>query len=105
MRRHLSLLSVATLMGCASTSDKVSLDPSVETKKYTRAVVPMSADVAARSSCPKTLAADSPWTAYANAANACVKDGAWSKVEEYADKLSKREYYSPWGPYYLSLAA
>jgi tetratricopeptide (TPR) repeat protein len=57
-----------------------------------------------------TCPADSKWEEYdwkriPPFANACVKAKDWSKVEKMGNNLATRAYLTPWGPYYLAVAA
>lgn len=45
------------------------------------------------------------WTKIIPLANACVKAKDWHRVEKMGDLLAKTAYLTPWGAYYLSVAA
>ena len=46
-----------------------------------------------------------PWKAILPLTNACVKSKDWVKVEKMGNFMAKNFSLTPWGPYYLSLAA
>lgn len=59
-----------------------------------------------KTSCPS----DSKWEEYdwkriPPFANACVKAKDWMKVEKMGNNLATRAHLTPWGPYYLAMAA
>ncbi|MGZ3721874.1 MAG: tetratricopeptide repeat protein [Bdellovibrionales bacterium] len=59
-----------------------------------------------KTACP----ADSKWEALewkkiSPYANACVKAKDWGKVEKMGNFLATHAHLTPWGPYYMSLAA
>jgi tetratricopeptide (TPR) repeat protein len=59
-----------------------------------------------KTSCP----ADNKWEEYdwkriPPFANACVKAKDWAKLEKMGNNLATRAHLTPWGPYYLAVAA
>lgn len=59
-----------------------------------------------KTSCP----ADSKWEEYdwkriPPFANGCIKAKDWMKVEKMGNNLATRAHLTPWGPYYLAMAA
>ncbi len=99
----LQLVALMGLVGCASTPNA---PKKMETLAYTKG---SSSELASNASgvCPKDLSKISgeKWKSVVATANACVKAAQWKSVEQIGNDLSKREPNSPWGMYYLALAA
>jgi tetratricopeptide (TPR) repeat protein len=109
--RNIILLSAGTLVGCATpvlpektagVNEPLAIPkPSYHEKTGS---VPMEQVKAAN--CPN----DGKWESYewqnvAPLANACAKAKAWGKVEQMGNFIATHAVLTPWGPYYLALAA
>lgn len=98
--------SVALLLSaCASTPGGKKADVPVPT--YTEKVSAITLDEFKPSaSCPAGDKFKNPdWRKMVSFANACVKAKDWNKVEAIGNDLAINAHLTPWGPYYLSLAA
>lgn len=124
MKRNLALLlslsAILALSGCATapkplsksaaatttttTSPEITTDPT----PFVRSMEPGSVKVARGGElCPGTTTnlTNIPWKRLAGMANACATAGKWTMVEDLGNLMAKSDAVSPWGPYYLSLAA
>jgi tetratricopeptide (TPR) repeat protein len=108
--RNIILLAAAGLLlaGCASTpgTEKKTLEKApapTYTEKVTAVNLQEFKPVAA---CPADGKWESPdWKKVAAYANACVKAKDFRKVEMIGSYLAKSAHLTPWGAYYMSLAA
>ncbi len=106
--RNIILVAVAGLWlaGCASTPGaEKKADQPVPT--YTEKVTAVNLqEFKPAASCPADGKFESSdWRKVAGYANACVKAKDWRKVEMIGDYLAKSAHLTPWGAYYMSLAA
>ena len=106
----LSVFLAGALVGCA-TSDGPSRDKSFDAGARERAK-PYLKDLVSydfRFSSPKgtcgPLEADADWKDFVWAAGACVHKQDWNQVEKLGLEMSSRHVDSPWGAYFLGLAA
>lgn len=101
------LVSATALLvaGCASAPAlKKAVDVPVPT--YSEKVEALPVDEVRGVSCPRdNMWEASDWRKIVPLANGCVKAKEWGKVERMGDHLAKKAHLTPWGPYYLSLAA
>jgi tetratricopeptide (TPR) repeat protein len=112
MRNIILLLAAGTLLaGCASApsgTEKKSdsaLAPAAPTYSEKVATVNLT-EFKPATACPADGKFESPdWRKVAGYANACVKAKDWRKVENIGNYLAKNAHLTPWGAYYLSLAA
>lgn len=107
MKKNLALYSLALIVSaCSSSPKKVE---KVKVDKYTASVTdaPVNHPKVTKYTCPKNDKSfqKENWKQLINIANACVHDKNWKLVDSIANHLAKNEQYSPWGAYYLSLAA
>lgn len=114
MKNQLSYIIFAalglSLVGCASApAVKKSADSTVEVKPTYSEKVPTAPVALARAAqtCPSSPAVweNQDWRKVTAMANACVKANDWYKVETLGNHLSVKASLTPWGPYYLALAA
>lgn len=101
---QMRLVTLVILSGCATVGSK----PKVDVSKYTRSVKGQS--VLATNyymTCPKSvnLEKQTTWTEWVKMANGCLRENRWKEVEAIGHRLAQIEPQSPWGVYYLSLAA
>lgn len=107
-RNIILVLSALAFAGCAtSPTAKTTSIPELQPVKpsYEEKTTSMSLDKI-KASCP----ADNKWEEYdwkriPPFANACVKAKDWSKLEKMGNKLATQAHLTPWGPYYLAIAA
>lgn len=103
-----NLIIIATsallLSACASTPGKKA---DVPVPTYTEKVGAVTvSDFRPGTACPPDGKFASPdWRKVVSYANACVKAKDWRKVEMIGNYLAVNAHLTPWGPYYLSLAA
>lgn len=104
-----SLIGALLVSGCASTpsSTTAKFDPKAAEKARPFLANLTSVDLRAASTggtCaePKVI---SDWKASVAAAGACVQKQDWLMVEKLATAMAARETDSPWGAYFLGLAA
>lgn len=103
--------SLALVVGCVSKPSKKGGDKSATPQKeevkptYAEKINAMTvADVSGK--CPKDGAWNGQeWRKVVAMANACVKAKDWRKVENIGSHLAIHFSLTPWGAYYLSLAA
>lgn len=104
--KNLILLSVAALFlsGCASGPGKKADAPA---PTYSEKVGAVSVtEFKSGSSCPPDGKWEGPdWRKIVGYANACVKAKDWRKVEMIGNYLAVNAHLTPWGAYYMSLAA
>lgn len=121
MKKALVLLSLSTLMlACATTSNNTSKTYSHSSKPTSskelmgnkpkmleKPSATLSPPRVSTSDCPKQASRmeGKNWESIMSAANACVKLGAWDRVEALGELLLKQEPFRPWGAYFLSLSA
>lgn len=48
---------------------------------------------------------ESTWKDWIEASSQCVQKNDWGKVEKLATEMARRDYNSPWGAYFLGMAA
>lgn len=101
---------ILTLLGCASKPNFNEESQIADPKKSFEYIK----DVGSRSlrvdlkkeSCPSAVSKlKDDWKLVINQINGCVAEQKWTQVEEYGNWLSTQMALSPWGPYFLSLAA
>ena len=105
-----TIISISVLLSaCASTPEKGSkVSPLGETKaSYSEKTVAVNlGSFKPSSNCPKdTKFNGMDWRKMVSLANACVKAKDWRKVELLGSELGISAHLTPWGPYFLSLAA
>ncbi len=103
-------LSISLLLAaCASASKTQKQVMTTDPKPFTEPVRPLALpEVSAKPGSCKSISPEvkaSGWKRLLSHANVCVKELKWSTLEEYGNELAKRDVASPWGPFYLSLAA
>lgn len=108
--RVLSVMSASlTLVHCASPSQNSDdgLQSNVKASYFDKVVATRVEDLDSETSCPRSQAVDPKleWKKLVALASACVKSQDWAQVEKVANQLSVRGRLTPWGPYYLALAA
>ncbi len=112
----LSVVSIMVL-GCATTHDSKK-DPSAVSKtndkvveSYSRNFYGVTLSQVDKSDCRMSEKLNDQkigqmsWKEQVHLANACVATGQWQKVELIGSLLAEGENQSPWGAYYLGLAA
>jgi len=110
MKTTQSILTVIiglTMAGCATTGSKS--NPAQKTV-YVETIVPLSARSGwsgAKNTCLDGIGKlkNLTWKEKLKVGNACVLSGQWASVETVGAFIAEKEHQSPWGPYYLSLAA
>ncbi len=109
-----ALGSALSLLGCASKpaakgTGKVAVAEAKEEVKptYSEKVGAMTvAEVSSKTKCPKDGAWNGQdWKKIIPMANACVKAKEWRRVENIGAYLGIHASLTPWGAYYMSLAA
>lgn len=113
--RNIIILFITSLwmIGCASTSSSPSSSNAASTKlepvkpSYSEKSTAIGVQAIKPSvSCPSEAKWESSdWRKSVSFANACVKSKDWGKVERIGEYLAKSAHLTPWGPYFLSLAA
>lgn len=106
MKNLVLAASVALLLSaCASTPNGQKADVPVPT--YTEKVSAITLDeFKPAASCPAGDKYKNPdWRKMVGFANACVKAKDWHKVEAIGNELAINAHLTPWGPYFMSLAA
>lgn len=95
------------LVGCASTPGSEKKSEKAPTPTYTEKVTAVNLnEFKPVASCPADGKWESPdWKKVAAFANACVKAKDFRKVEMIGNYLAKSAHLTPWGAYYMSLAA
>jgi tetratricopeptide (TPR) repeat protein len=105
--KRLFAASTLILAGCASAPAKVASNEPLAAPLPTYQEKSQSVSLdQVKIACP----ADSKWEALewkkvSPLANACVKAKDWIKVEKMGNYMATHAHLTPWGPYYLSLAA
>ncbi len=105
MKNLIVATSVALLLSaCASTPGQKA---EVPVPTYTEKVSAISVnDFKPSTACPADAKFKSPdWRKLVSYANACVKAKDWRKVEAIGNELAISAHLTPWGPYFMSLAA
>ena len=108
--RNMIFVSANALLpaGCATTKT-AEKDLRLETPKpsYTEKV--SAVDLRAfkpAASCPTDKKYESlEWRKMVSLANACVKTAQWNKVDEIGNALAVKAHLTPWGAYFMALAA
>lgn len=105
------ILKMSVFMGVLMAGCSHSPRPSeVDVKQYTQTILPVSFRHDRRVShdtCPRQESTWKTvhWQKLMSFANACLREGRWAEVEALGNHLAQKEHVSPWGSYYLSLAA
>lgn len=106
------VLIVLGAVGCAHQTPKSGTTAEVVNPKlgmeFTAQVKPQMMRTMDRSGvCPRqaTAVKGQSWRALLASANACVQTGNWKMLELVGTEMAQIQHLSPWGPYYLSLAA
>lgn len=87
--------------GCSSSPKKSASEKSVP---FTSGVESVSSDkVSGGCNISKEAWESWNWRRVNENANRCLKEKNWKVLESIGHHISTRFYYSPWGPYYLSL--
>jgi|GEM_PF-1295094 len=111
--KHLILImtSALYLTGCATGSSNTKTDVA-PVPTYTEKVGAIPADEFHAASCPVGVEKQEMakwdagnWRKVVAFANACVKAKDWRKVESIGNHLAVNAYLTPWGAYFMSLAA
>lgn len=99
------------LVACAS-SPKSNVTEATMTNsnsglEYTKSVAPISLRAHDSQSCNRQVVhmKGLTWKQLMKEANNCVQSGNWAVVEVIGNQLAQVEHLSPWGAYYMSLAA
>jgi tetratricopeptide (TPR) repeat protein len=111
--KHLILLTwlLGLVVGCASKTTTSPKSAPVNPKvglEFTTPIAPQTLKVMERrGTCPSQAPATTgqSWKPLVMAANACVQSKQWKMVEAIGAHLAQHHHLSPWGPYFLSLAA
>lgn len=105
----LIVMSAASgFVGCASSPEKVKYDPQAAERARPFLEGHRSMDLrlpvgrAVLCADPK---ADGTWKDWVAAATACAQKEDWAQLERVGMEISKREVNSPWGAYFLGVAA
>ncbi|NJL25453.1 MAG: hypothetical protein HC902_09945 [Calothrix sp. SM1_5_4] len=102
----ISLLSVTTVLAaCASKEMKKDAPPA---PTYTEKVGSVGLEVYKPAlPCPQETGGwqKEDWRKVVSMASACVKAKDWNRVEKIGNHLAVSAHLTPWGAYYLSLAA
>jgi len=105
------LMIVLLLAGCASKPSKTAKAAPEQAKEevkatYTEKVKAASLDNLGRMPCPRDGAWNGQdWRKIIPMANGCVKAKDWRKVENIGAYLGVHAHLTPWGAYYMSVAA
>ena len=111
--RFAALLSVVGLMGCAGgtklsdSKDGSKIDPKAAEKARPFLANHYGLDfrtVSVGGVCAQPKA-DADWKIWVQAAGTCVQKQDWSQVEKLGLEMSSRHMDSPWGSYFLGVAA
>lgn len=113
MKKLVLISAVVALTACASkpvVEDKnvAKVDPKEEvkatfTEKFSAIEVGL---INNKTPCPKDGAwNNADWRRIIPMANACVRTADWRKVEAMGAHMGVHAHLTPWGPYYMSLAA
>ena len=97
------LLGVILLSGCGSTQQKA--DSVVFTKNITGKTYEQSKSLWSSCQTNKKIVEKASWKQLMKFANTCAVKKKWSEVEHLGYTIVEKEPNSPWGLYYLSLAA
>lgn len=101
--------AVVLLSSCASSSrnSDTALAPKVKPTYFDKVTAQRIEDWDPGVACPLSQTEDSKveWKKLANLAAACVKIQNWGQVEKLGNQLSIHGRLTPWGPYFLALAA
>lgn len=111
------LLIELTLVGCATSNTKTnendiaplsSMAPqknALVARQFVQTMTVRRTEQLSRSSCPASAPEKGTWISMVNYVNACIQAGQWNRVETAGNRMSEEQTDSPWGPYYLGLAA
>jgi tetratricopeptide (TPR) repeat protein len=114
MKKLVSSFLVLGLAACASTPQRqeknmsqINPDEKVKPTFTEKVAATEVANLNASTPCPRDGAWNGivEWKKMVPMANACVHSGDWSKVEKMGSHLGIYAQQTPWGPYYMSLAA
>ncbi len=109
MKKLIFITACLGLIGCAHQPTTKTTAGDDLGKEFVSPVVPQSLRMVEtrRGDCPRSINAvkASGWKVQVQAANACVRSGQWSMVEDLGNQLAQAHHLGPWGAYYLSLAA
>ena len=113
MKKLILALSIFSLvMGCASKPAKKGKETTPIAEKeevkatYNEKVTVMEVDALSKTPCPREGAwTGVEWRKVIPMANACVRAKDWHRVESIGGYLGVHAHLTPWGPYYMSLAA
>lgn len=104
--KRLSLVITPMLLAACAGSPTKKTDENVIKPSYNEKVGATTLQGARAASCPTGDAyAKEDWRRVVAYANACVKSANWKQVEEIGNHLAKNAPLTPWGPYYMALAA
>lgn len=107
IQRTLLVFSAMTLAACASHSQKPTNEASpVFGPAYSEKVQTVPVEQFKSAACPVDSKWESlPWKAIVPLANGCVKSRDWTKVEKMGNLLARQASLTPWGPFFMSVAA
>ena len=106
--RHVLLISVTLLLSaCASHSQKATNEATpIFGPAYSEKAQTVPVDQFKSANCPVDNKWEGlGWKAIVPLANGCVKTRDWTKVEKMGNLLARQASSTPWGPFYLSVAA
>jgi tetratricopeptide (TPR) repeat protein len=108
IKRNIILVLSLTIAGCAAApTAKTTALPDLQPVKpsYDEKTGSMTMDKI-KSSCPSDNKwEDYDWKRIPPFANACIKAKDWAKLEKMGNMIATHAYLTPWGPYYLAVAA
>lgn len=109
MKKIIVVSTLLTLAACASNPKKAetaAANPAPAPTYEEKVKVVALEDLSHKTRCPHDSAYKKEnWKTVAMLANACVKAKDWHRVEQLGEHLSVTAHLTPWGAYYLSLAA
>lgn len=108
MKRMMTTWSCLALAACAGAPKNKGSEPEAIKPTYNEKPVSTVHTEAWSNSvpCPRDSSYEKKdWLVMVAAANACVKAKDWEKVEKVAETLAIKAPLTPWGAYFLSLAA
>lgn len=109
IQRNIILLSVMSTVGCATGPGVKSADQAAALAapepSYDEKVAGVALDKF-KGTCPQDNKWEAlEWKKISPLANACVKAKDWSKVEKMGNHLATHAHLTPWGAYYMGVAA
>ncbi len=106
MKTNLLLSAVLLFLTACAGGPKVKTAEVVPVPTYNEKVGAIGVNDFKSVNCPADSKWEGPdWRKVVGAANACVKTKDWRKVEMIGNYLAISAHLTPWGPYFMSLAA